>query len=182
MDLRQKKTLRAIRNAFFQLHARKPLEKITIKELSELAEISKATFYLHYRDIYDLLEQLQKEIVGAIFDRIDHPEWVVTAPADFSRELFMAFQSQKTYTDILFSGTQESVLPKALEQEIRRQIFAQMPALEHDVRFNTLLTFEVQGSYYAYLDVCKRFDCDAVLAELAKIADTLSEYLRTVKK
>ena len=54
MDLREKKTLRAIRTAFLQLRGQRPLEKITVKELCELAEISKATFYIHYRDLYDL--------------------------------------------------------------------------------------------------------------------------------
>ena len=56
MDLREKKTKRNIRNAFIELRAKKPLERISIKELAELAEISKATFYLHYKDIYDLSE------------------------------------------------------------------------------------------------------------------------------
>ena len=63
MDLREKKTKRSIKKAFLQLRAQKPLEKITIKELSELAEISKATFYLHYKDIYDLSSQLQNEVI-----------------------------------------------------------------------------------------------------------------------
>ena len=58
MDLRERKTKRAIKDAFLQLRVKKPLERIRVKELSELAQISKATFYLHYKDIYDLSEQL----------------------------------------------------------------------------------------------------------------------------
>ena len=61
MDLRQRKTRKAIKEAFLKLHEKKPVEKITVKELAGIAQISKATFYLHYRDIYDLAEQLQKE-------------------------------------------------------------------------------------------------------------------------
>ena len=63
MDLREKKTERNIRNAFLAIRTRKQLEKITVRELCESAEISKATFYLHYRDIYDLSETLQKDVV-----------------------------------------------------------------------------------------------------------------------
>ena len=51
MDLRVEKTKRSIINAFLNLRSRKPLEKITVKELSEIAQINKATFYLHYHDI-----------------------------------------------------------------------------------------------------------------------------------
>ena len=50
MDLREKKTKRSIKNAFIKLRSSKPLERITIKELVDLAEISKATFYLHYNN------------------------------------------------------------------------------------------------------------------------------------
>ena len=66
MDLREKKTKRSIKNAFLQLRAQKPLERITIRELAELAEISKATFYLHYKDIYDLQQQIENEAAGKI--------------------------------------------------------------------------------------------------------------------
>lgn len=59
MDRQKQKTLRAIRNAFLELRPRMPLEKTTVRELSDLAEISKATFYLHYADIYALSEQLR---------------------------------------------------------------------------------------------------------------------------
>ena len=68
MDLREKRTKRNIKNAFISLRKTKALERITVKELAELAEISKATFYLHYCDIYDLSDQLQKEVIQDIFE------------------------------------------------------------------------------------------------------------------
>lgn len=43
MDLRKQRTKNSIINAFIQLRASKPLEKITVKELAELAYINKAT-------------------------------------------------------------------------------------------------------------------------------------------
>ena len=59
MDLRVQKTQRSIINALIELRSKKNLEKITVKELAERAEINKATFYQHYKDIYDLSEQLE---------------------------------------------------------------------------------------------------------------------------
>ena len=53
-DLRVVKTERAIYRALIELLQKKELEKITVSELAELAEINKATFYLHYADIYSL--------------------------------------------------------------------------------------------------------------------------------
>lgn len=53
MDLRIEKTRQSIVNAFIALRSGKPLEKITVKELCEKAQINKSTFYFHYADIYD---------------------------------------------------------------------------------------------------------------------------------
>ena len=54
MDLRIEKTEKGIKNAFIELRSKKPLEKITVRELCEIARINKSTFYSHYKDIYDL--------------------------------------------------------------------------------------------------------------------------------
>lgn len=105
MDLRQKKTLAAIRTAFLELLGKKPLEKITVKELAEKAQISKATFYLHYQDIYDLAERLQAEVIGEIYQSIAHPDLVLTDQPAFTRELFLAFRSHNKLSRILFSGS-----------------------------------------------------------------------------
>ena len=51
MDIRIEKTKTAIHNTFLELRSKKPLEKITIKELCEKAQINKSTFYSHYKDI-----------------------------------------------------------------------------------------------------------------------------------
>ena len=54
MDLREKKTRKSIQEAFLALRAHKPVERITVRELTELAQVSKSTFYVHYQDIYVL--------------------------------------------------------------------------------------------------------------------------------
>ena len=61
MDIRTEKTENAIKSAFLELRAKRPLEKITVKELCALARINKSTFYTHYQDIYALSEKLEKE-------------------------------------------------------------------------------------------------------------------------
>ena len=66
MDLRIEKTERGIKNAFIELRSGKPLEKITVKELCESARINKSTFYAHYKDIYDLSDAMEEEVVQSI--------------------------------------------------------------------------------------------------------------------
>ena len=66
MDLRTRKTRRALRGAFLEMRATRPLEKVTVRELCERAEISKATFYLHYHSVVDLSRELQEAVVSDI--------------------------------------------------------------------------------------------------------------------
>lgn len=62
-DHRVRVTHRLIREAFSRLLAQKPIQSISIKELCELAGINRGTFYAHYRDIYDLREKIEEEML-----------------------------------------------------------------------------------------------------------------------
>lgn len=87
MDLRVKKTRRAIRSAFYSLLLEKPFEKITVKDVAERAEINKTTFYSHYDTIYDLADQLEKEAVESVVERMDDAQLLLTDPRRFVQEL-----------------------------------------------------------------------------------------------
>ncbi|GAA0711902.1 TetR/AcrR family transcriptional regulator [Paraclostridium ghonii] len=66
MDRRILKTRSVIKESLTVLMKEKPFDKITIKDITEKANINRATFYLHYMDKYDLLEQSQDEILNEI--------------------------------------------------------------------------------------------------------------------
>ena len=57
-DRRIVRTRASIADAFLALRRKKPLERITVRELCEAAGINKSTFYTHYRDIYDLSDAM----------------------------------------------------------------------------------------------------------------------------
>lgn len=65
-DRRIRKTKRALREALAELMMKKELHSITIRELSDTADIHRATFYAHYKDIYDLYEQLENALIDEI--------------------------------------------------------------------------------------------------------------------
>lgn len=150
MDLREKKTLRAISQAFLQLRGKKALERITVKELAELAEISKATFYLHYHDIYHLSQQMQEQLIQQIISNISDPHLFLTDQAAFVSELFQSFHCYQDKIDLLFSGSQASVLPLRIEKELSDYLFQLLPQARQDPEFLVMLTLQIQGGYYAY--------------------------------
>ena len=74
MDIRIQKTEKAIKNAFMELRSKKPLEKITVKELCSLACINKSTFYAHYEDLYALSETMETETMVSVLKSIPHAQ------------------------------------------------------------------------------------------------------------
>lgn len=65
-DVRVRYTKMRIQEAFLQCLKEKPLNRITVKELCDMAEINRATFYTHYQDPFDLLKQLEAQCIQEI--------------------------------------------------------------------------------------------------------------------
>lgn len=63
-DHRVRVTQMLLRKAFLELLSRKPIQSISIRELCEEAGINRGTFYAHYKDLYDLREQLEAELLA----------------------------------------------------------------------------------------------------------------------
>ncbi|WP_332236756.1 TetR/AcrR family transcriptional regulator [Sporolactobacillus sp. KGMB 08714] len=66
IDRRIARTRRMIRDALTKLIEEKGFDAITVSDLTERADINRGTFYLHYRDKYDLLRQSEEEILADI--------------------------------------------------------------------------------------------------------------------
>mgnify|MGYP003179204103 CR=1 FL=1 len=66
MQQRQTTTKSDIKEAFIQLLATKSLEDITISQLTKKAGVNRSTFYLHYLDKQDFLEQLKEETLSTV--------------------------------------------------------------------------------------------------------------------
>ncbi|MEF3303193.1 TetR/AcrR family transcriptional regulator [Paenibacillus sp. GYB003] len=63
-DRRQIKTNRLLRRALFELMEEKQAEAITVTDIANRANVNRGTFYLHYRDVPDMLEKLKDEMLG----------------------------------------------------------------------------------------------------------------------
>lgn len=62
LDARAKYTRMVIEEAFLTLLREKPMTKITVTELCQRADINRATFYKHYQDVPDLMENIETRI------------------------------------------------------------------------------------------------------------------------
>lgn len=58
-----KKTKKAFADSFVALSKDKQLNKITVKEVCEKADLSRNAFYFHYKDINDLVEDIENSVI-----------------------------------------------------------------------------------------------------------------------
>lgn len=63
---RVKVTKKMIKDAMLELLSKKNINRISIKELCELADINRSTFYSYYDDIYSLLNEIEDELIANI--------------------------------------------------------------------------------------------------------------------
>ena len=57
------RTDRAIQSALLSLLGKKPFEKITVQDILDETPVSRATFYKHFHDKYEIVERIQDEIL-----------------------------------------------------------------------------------------------------------------------
>jgi AcrR family transcriptional regulator len=91
-DLRVIKTRKAIKDTFKEMVMEMDASKITIKELTDRAQIHRKTFYLHYTSIEALYEDILKEMTEQYFKKID--DIAPDAPFTEVNRVFFTFLSR----------------------------------------------------------------------------------------
>lgn len=69
-DIRVVRTRAALREALLSLIEEKGFDAIVVQDIAQRAQINRVTFYKHYHDKYDLLEQIMREIITELVSHI----------------------------------------------------------------------------------------------------------------
>lgn len=146
-DARVRYTKMMIQVNFVSLLKQKPLNKITVKEICEAAEINRATFYRYYLDVFDLMEQLEGEILEELQQTLQ-----IATQQDVHKTLVVILEKMKqngALYSALFSSNGDPGFPLKIFQtcyaETASYIKAQYPNLD-EVRQAWVYVFAAQGS------------------------------------
>lgn len=63
-DKRIRRTKKLLRQALTRLMQQKDFKSITVTDVVREADINRGTFYAHYRDVYDLRERIEAEMIA----------------------------------------------------------------------------------------------------------------------
>ncbi len=147
MDLRIQRTKAAIKESFLELRKKKPIEKITVTELTKSANINKATFYLHYSDIYALSDEIENALIDEILIDIKVRDKFFENPQQYSNEIFKAILAHREQIDIVFSGSRKTIAADKVESRIKNMLFTVNPEF-NTVYNDVILAFIIQGIFH----------------------------------
>lgn len=71
IDRRIRKSQEAIKKAVVELMIEKNFDQITLQDISDRADVSRRTIYLHYMDKFDLLDKLLEEHIDELRELCD---------------------------------------------------------------------------------------------------------------
>lgn len=125
----------------------KPIEKITVTELAKLAEINKATFYLHYSDIYSLADEMEDEVIDDILSEIQGLNKFFDDPRKYTAEMRRALLNSLSTLNSVFSGSRYSGFAEKIEERIKARLYAEFPNLKSR-RNDIVLSFIIQGTFH----------------------------------
>ena len=141
VDPRILRTHKLLQDALIELTAERGFDAVTVGEIAERATVNRATFYRHYQDKYDLLEQMFQEAVLQFADNLGPPGEVARSmdpnnPPERWVRLFEYFREhERLYRPLLgskgsswFAAKVRDHFTALLEERERRR--EQLPALQ----------------------------------------------------
>lgn len=96
-----KQTKIKITKAFWELYKKKRIEKITIRDITDACGIHRATFYLHYPDVYAVLEQIKNMLLNELYQT---DASLIQSPSDltqFAHHLYTLYGQRRDYLHYL---------------------------------------------------------------------------------
>lgn len=155
-DRRIRRTRKQLEEALVRLLKKKSIQKISVSELAEEADITRATFYQYYRDPYEMLRMMQDDIIEHIQDIIDR-----TTGGDakgFFYQLFEYMSDDSVKPEILYFDTGNGSGYERVGYEIHNNYM---------LRWGQKFTGE-QSSQYEYYRYYIIFGCIAVVENWIK--------------
>lgn len=127
MDRRIKKTRYAIQQVVLDKLSKKEFSKITMTEVIQAADCSRSTFYLHFKDVFDVYEQLGEELISDVVRLLEESYQEIQA-VDYTSlsQQIVTFAAEKRDLVKLFfgeqaDGTMVNKLDKAIFEEVARE-------------------------------------------------------------
>lgn len=130
IDRRVRKTKAQLKDGLARLMLKKSIKEITVKELVDEVDINRSTFYLHYTDIYQMLQQIEEDALEEISQVMQtyplNPENMDSA-FFFIVRFFNIMDSNKNLCRALLGPHGDMAFVERIEELIANTFLSQLP-------------------------------------------------------
>ncbi len=179
-DLRVIRTDRRIRETFLQLIDEVGFDAVTIKLLTDRAEVNRGTFYHHYADKYELLERMTNEIfekIEATFER-EIPFVLINQKEDSPYRRIIPFliflYENRTLMRILLSPTSDGMFRNRVRDYMQQILFSGLPEQEERLVPENYLIAYLSAAHLGVIESWLRHPNETSPEEIARIIFTIS--------
>lgn len=119
------RTQALLKDGLIELMLQKPIQKISVKELTDHVNLNRGTFYLHYKDIYDLLEQIENELLDE-FVEINNSHQVQEIkgkPFPLLKDLFEFLEKNAAFVRLVLKENLEKNFMDKLKTILKERCF-----------------------------------------------------------
>jgi len=149
-DRRVRRTKKILTQALTELLQQKQVNEITVRELTDLADMNRGTFYLYYKDIYDMLEKIQDEMfekLNAIF-AVREGEEVTEQTKPILLDLFRFIEENQEMCRVLLSPNGDMNFLHRLNEVLREKclhLYVDAHPVSSEEDFDYRYSFMVYG-------------------------------------
>ena len=146
MDRRVRKTKAQLREGLARLMQQKSIKEISVKELVDEVDINRSTFYLHYTDIYQMLQKIEEDAMQNITEVMkkypinsDNPDTVLQFIVQFfsimdnDRDLCLALLGP--HGDMAFVEQIENLLAETFLKRLPEKLPKNDPNIKYPYAF-----------------------------------------------
>lgn len=142
-------TKKRLSAALVNLLLQKPVREITVRELTNQANVSRGTFYFHYADIYDLMNQVEQEQLDKLSSLMCSllPRMGQQSPPEALEMLFRYLEDNKEVCSALYGPNGNPAFVRRVKAVIAQHTLAYLGQDESDARRRYLTDFAVDGCF-----------------------------------
>ena len=133
-DRRVRRAKKLLTQALTQLLQEKQINEITVKELTDLADMNRGTFYLYYKDMFDMLEKIEDgmfEALDAIVSLHEHDD-VSQQTKPILLDLFRFIQDNQEMCRVLLSPHGDMNFLHRLNEVVREKCLKAWPNIRKE--------------------------------------------------
>ena len=178
-DARVRYTLNVLKKSFLSLLEEKPVNKISVKEVCEHAELNRATFYTHFNDCYDLLENIENDLISDFKASLKYADSL-----DVTNLIEAIYDMIERNTDVcrilIFNNTNSSLICKMIDTAHDISIESWRRILKNitDEELEMLYTHLSHGLMHVVVDSYAKYSRETVVQFVNRMVKSSTDAFR----